>query len=171
MSLPALKLGGVVIPRLLAGAPELSVEGVEGASTVRMSLGALVKMTHWSGKARGSISGNGWMPPGLDGLDYSQVLELLCTQQEAVNTTATSIALPSTPRQDYAPWVIAHLGTETVKLPCTYVDGVATVAPLPGAELYTFCWLPMYQVFATKPPKGLSAGQNTHSWQLDWEQV
>lgn len=169
MSFPHLMLGGVPIV-LHAGAPDLSAEGVEGASTVRMSQGALVKMTHWTGKARGSISGNGWMPPGLDGLDYSQELELRSTQPETVTTPAYSAALSSEPRPDYAPWALALLGREWVRTACSYTAGVATAAPVPGATLYAFYWLPVYQVFATKPAKGLSTSEAAHSWTLAWEQ-
>jgi hypothetical protein len=170
MSNPVLMLGGVPIV-LHAGAPELSVEGVEGASTVRMSLGALVKMTHWNGKARGSITGNGWMPPGLDGLDYSQPLELRSTQPETITTPATSAALSSTPRPDAAPWALALIGREWVRTGCVYEDGVATATPVAGAAMYAFYWLPVYQVFATKPPKGLSVSTAAHSWSIAWEEI
>jgi len=170
MTLPDLMLGGVPIV-LHAGAPEVFAEGVEGASTVRMSLGALVKMTHWSGKARGSISANGWMPPGLDGLDYSQPLELRSTQPETITTTASSVALSSAPRPDHEPWALALLGREWMRTGCHYSAGVATADPVPGATLYAIYWLPVYQVFATKPGKGLSVGNAAHSWQLSWEEA
>lgn len=170
MTFPHLMLGGVPIV-LHAGAPEFSAEGVEGASTVRMSLGALVKMTHWTGKARGSITGNGWMPPGLDGLDYSQALELRSTQPETITTPALSAALSSEPRPDYAPWALALVGKEWIKTACTYAAGVATAAPVAGATLYVFYWLPVYQVFATKPPKSLNSGAAAHGWSLSWEEA
>ena len=170
MPTAVLMLGGVPIV-LHAGAPECSVEGVEGAATVRMSTGTLVKMTHWNGKAAGSISGNGWMPPGLDGLDYSQPLELLSTQPETISTTATSAALSSEPRSDVAPWALALVGREWVPTACSYAAGIATATPVAGATLYAFYWLPAFQVFATKPSKGLNTGAASHSWSISWEQI
>lgn len=170
MIIPDLMLGGVPIV-LHAGAPEFSAEGVEGASTVRMSLGSLVKMTHWSGKARGTISATGWMPPGLDGLDYSQPLELRSTQPETITTAATSAALSSLPRSDCAPWALALVGQEWVRTTCSYSAGIATATAVPGATLYAIYWFPVYQVFATKPSKGLSVGSAAHSWQINWEEA
>lgn len=170
MSRPLLMLGGVPIVRH-AGALEFSSEGVEGASTVRMSLGDLVKMTHWMGKAQGSISANGWMPPGLDGLDYSQPLELRSTQPETITTTATSAALSSAPRPDADPWAFALVNGEWVSTACSFAAGVATATAVVGATLYAFYWFPVYQVFATKPTKGLSVGEAGYSWSLTWEQA
>lgn len=170
MSLPRLMLGGVPIV-LHAGAPELTVDGLAGSATVRMSDGAAVKMTHWSGKAAGTISGQGWMPPGLDGLDYSQELELRSTQHESITGPALSVALTSAPRPDHAAWALALVGRDWVPTACVVAAGIATATPVPGATLYTFCWFPVYQVFAAKPGKSQSSGTATHGWSIAWEEV
>jgi hypothetical protein len=170
MSQPMIMLGGVPIV-LHAGAPEMSAQPMAGAAIVRMSDGAAVKMTHWSGKASGSISGSGWMPPGLDGLDFDGPLRLHSTQQESVTTTATSVILNSTPREDVAPWALALVRGQWVGTTCSYADGQVDITPIPGATLYSVAWLPVYWVFASKPPKSLSAGSAAHGWTLDWEEV
>ncbi|MGK1439225.1 hypothetical protein ACRE81_26510, partial [Klebsiella pneumoniae] len=84
MPQPQIMLGGVPIV-LHAGAPVLSEEPVGGETSMRMSDGALVSMTHWE-RVSGTISGNGWMPPGLHGLDYSQPLELRSTKVQSGNS-------------------------------------------------------------------------------------
>lgn len=166
MTHPRIMLGGVPIV-LHAGAPEQSVERLGGEAVVRLSDGDAVKMAHWS-KASGSISGDGWMPPGLDGLDYSQPLELRLTQPECITGTATTVPLTSTPRPDVAPWALALVGDQWQATPCTVLDGVATITAAASAELYALYWMPVYSVFASKPGKSMGA---THGWSINWEEA
>ena len=165
MAYPRIKLGGVEIV-LHAGAPEESAEPIGGEVLLRLSLGAGVKMQHWT-KASGTISSQGWMPPGLDGLDYSQPLELRSTQVENIVGTGLVHTLTSTPRPDYAPWGQAMLNGHWVRTTCTVLDGVATVGPVAGATLYQVCWMPVYSVFARKPSKAQSS---IHGWSIAWEE-
>lgn len=165
-------LGGVPIV-LHAGAPAQSDEPLLGEALVRMSEGSLVKMHHWV-KAAGSISLTGWMPPGLDGLDYSQPLVLCLTAQEAMTGAGLVFALTSAPRPDVAPWALALLGDvngEWVRTPCAYAAGVATVTAVVGAELYTVQWMPMYSVFASKPPKSTDPSTGSFGSQIDWQEI
>lgn len=170
MPIPTLTLGGVPLV-LHSGAPELAVEPISATARVRMSLGALVQMTHWTGKASGSITAQGWMPPGLDGLDYTQPLELLSTQQESITGAALVVALKSLPRPDFAPWALALVNGDWVSTPCVLDDDMVTTTPVAGATLYTVSWLPMYLVFASKPSKGVNTGNATHNWSLTWEEI
>lgn len=165
-------LGGLPIV-LHAGVPAQSDEPLLGEAVVRMSEGAGVKMTHWN-KAAGSISLAGWMPPGLDGLDYSQPLLLCLTAQECVVGAGLVFALTSTPRPDVAPWALALVGGEYgewVRAACTYAAGVATVTAVAGAELYMVQWMPMYSVFASKPPKSTGPSTGSFGSQIDWQEV
>lgn len=165
-------LGGLPIV-LHAGAAAQSDEPLLGEAVVRMSEGAAVKMTHWA-KAAGSISLAGWMPPGLDGLDYSQPLLLCLTAQECMVDAGLVFALTSAPRPDVAPWALALLGGvngEWVRTPCAYAAGVATVTAVVGAELYMVQWMPMYSVFASKPPKSLDPVTGSFATQIDWQEI
>jgi hypothetical protein len=169
MSLPLVTLGGIPIV-LHAGAPDQSDTPLLGESVIRLSGGAGVKMTHW-GKASGTISGQGWMPPGLDGLDYSQPLELRLTSQESIVGDAREFMLTSTPRDDQAPWAFALVGTQWVETGCSFGSGVATADLVVGASKYMVHWMPMYSVFASKPPKTQSSGQGSFGWTITWEEV
>ncbi|SEI17231.1 hypothetical protein SAMN05216581_3335 [Pseudomonas asplenii] len=167
-------LGGIPIV-LHAGAPDQSDNPLLGESVVRLSGGEGVKMTHWA-KAAGSITGQGWMPPGLDGLDYSQPLELRLTLQESVVSEGRAVALTSRPRPDKDPWAMALVGMEWVETDCTVdVDGtgaaVATAGLVVGATRYMVAWLPVYNVFASKPPKNLSTGVGQFGWTINWEEI
>lgn len=172
MPLPMLIFGGVPIV-LHAGAPDLSIEPLRGSALVRMGNGEAVQMTHWSGKRSGTISGAGWMPPGLDGLDYTQPIELLSVQQETITGSANAVALSSSPRPDHAPWALALVGRDWVATPCSVVDGIATATPVVGASLYSISWFPAITVFAAPPSKGVSRGNSAtpHSWSITFEEV
>lgn len=169
MSLPLIMLGGIPIV-LDAGAPDQSDNPLLGESIIRLSGGEGVKMTHW-GKAAGTISGQGWMPPGLDGLDYSQPLEQRLTAQESMVSNERMLALTSTPRDDWAPWAFALVGPRWVEVGCV-VDGlIVTVDQVVGATRYMAQWMPVYNVFASKPPKTQSSGQGSFGWTIAWEEV
>lgn len=165
MSVP-LMFGGISLA-LHAGAPELSEDTIGGDSVLRMSDGAGVKMTMWE-KAVGTISGQGWMPPGLDGLDYSAPIELRSTQVSTMQGTVLEYTLPTTPRPDVEPWAFALIGDQWRATACDTVDGVATVTAVAGASAYQVWWMPVYSVFARRPPKQQGA---SHSWSIAWEEA
>ena len=172
MALPRVMLGGVEIV-MHAGVPEQSDAPVVAETIVRMGQGGGVKLTHFR-KAGGSISGRGWMPPGLDGLDYSQPLELRLTKQQSINqATPSGIVLTSTPRDDYAPWAQALVGREWVPTAVDISGLLATVTPVVGATQYSVQWMPRFWVFASKPVQQMSAADSTapHGWSLAWEEV
>lgn len=162
-------LGGVPIV-LHAGAPDSSDEEIGGKSLMRLSGGDGVMMQHWK-KMAGSISGQGWMPPGLDGLDYSQPLELRSNQVNSIVGAGLVHTLTSTPRPDVAPWALAMVGDEWVSASCSVVGGVMTIAAVPGATLYQGCWMPVYTVFASRPPKSQSSAAASHGWTISWEEA
>jgi hypothetical protein len=168
MSVP-LMLGGIPIV-LHAGAPELSEQDAGASTVLRMSDGAGYKMTRYQ-KMAGSISGQGWMPPGLDGLDYSEPLELRSTQVSTMQSTGLVFTLVSTARPDQAPWAFALVGDEWVAAEVATVAGVATVTAVAGATQYQVWWMPVYSVFATRPPKSQSSATATHSWSIAWEEA
>lgn len=167
--MPEVILGGVPIV-LHAGTPSQSDSPVLGESVIRLGLGSGVKQTHFF-KAGGSISGSGWMPPGLDGLDYSQPLELRLTMQRSVTGPGLVFELTSVPRDDVAPWALALVGGEWEPAECTFEDGVVTVVAVAGATLYCVQWMPVYQVFASAPPNSMDPSTATFGWQIDWQEV
>jgi hypothetical protein len=169
MSLPLITLGGVPIV-LHAGAPDQSDTPLLGETVIRLSGGEGVKMTHW-GKAAGAITGQGWMPPGLDGLDYSQPLELRLTSQECIVGEGQLYTLTSQPRPDSEPRAFALVGADWAETSCDVFDGTAQVGLVVGATRYMVQWMPVYRVFASKPPKSQSSAQSTFGWTINWEEV
>lgn len=166
---PPLLLGGVEIV-LQAGAPDYSEDVIGGDSVLRLSTGAAVKMTRYQRHA-GSISGSGWIPPGLDGLDYSAPLELKSTQVSTVQGAGLSFTLPTDPRTDAAPWAFALVGDELVQTPAATVGRAVTVTSVAGARAYQVWWFPVYSVFARRPSRSQSSGAAVQSWSIDWEEA
>lgn len=169
MSQPRIMLGGVEIV-LHAGAPVETLEPIGGSTVQRMSDGGGIKQQHWERMA-GTISGAGWMPPGLDGLDYSGPLELRSTKVQSVSGAALVHTLSSTPRPDVEPWGMALVGSDWVSTACAVEDGEATLTAVAGATLYRTCWLPVISVFANRPSESQNSGVAEHSWSLTWEEA
>lgn len=169
MALPPLMLGGVEIV-LQAGAPDFAEDVIGGDAVLRLSTGSAVKMTRYI-KSAGSISGQGWMPPGLDGLDYSLPLELRSTQISTMQGAGLVFTLPSTPRPDYAPWAFALVGDELVPTACATVDGVSTVTSVASARAYQVWWMPVYSVFARRPARQQSSSTASQGWSIAWEEA
>ncbi|TLX65065.1 hypothetical protein DN820_01770 [Stutzerimonas nosocomialis] len=169
MPKPRIMLGGVPIV-LHAGAPEETIAPIGGSATLRMSGGAGVKMEHWQ-RWGGTISGSGWMPPGLAGLDYSQPLELRSTKVLSHGGAGPVFPLLNTPRPDVAPWAQALLGDEWVTVPCVLAEGEVTVPPVAGASLYQVCYMPIFSVFCDPPAETQSAGTAAHGWTINWEET
>ena len=166
MPQPSAMLGGIPL-ELHSGAPVLSEEPIGGESSARLSGGNLVSMTHWE-RMSGTISGSGWMPPGLDGLDYSQPLELRLTSPETMSGVGASFLLHCDPRPDQAPWAYAEVAGRQVRTPCVALGRAVTVTAVAGAERYIVQWMPKYWVFAKKPPRERS---RSYAWSILWEEV
>lgn len=169
MSKPRIMLGGVEITPLSGAATE-TLETAGGSSLHRMSDGALVKQTLWS-KLQGTISASGWLPPGLDGLDYSLPLELRSTKWQAIGGTGLVYVLTSTPRPDFAPLGQAWVGRDWVRTACVVADGVATLQPIAGAEWYRVTWLPVFSVFCERSSDTQDGETDKQGWVLTWQET
>lgn len=167
MQYPLVTLGGIPIP-VEAGAPDQSRDPLQGSTVVRLSDGAAVKMTHWSGKASGELSGNGLIPTGLDGLDYSQPLELLLTHPRSISQASPVFTIPGRCRPDREPWGHALVEGRWRPVPCVRADQIVTLTAAAGATLYMVQWMPAYTVFADPPPETMSAA---HGWTINWQEV
>ncbi|MCY1540400.1 hypothetical protein D9M68_760370 [compost metagenome] len=155
---------------LHAAAPVETIEAMGGWSLLRLSNGAAVRQTHWDRHA-GSISAEGFMPPGLDGLDYSLPLELRSTKVQSIVGAGLVFTLTSTPRPDVPVWAEALIGRQWVRTPVVVDDGVATVTAAAGATLYRCCWRPVFSVFAQRPSESQDNATNMHGWSLTWEEA
>lgn len=170
MSLPMLMIAGVEVLPLHAGPPATTVSPLGGPAIVRLSQGKGVQMTHWS-KVAISISGSGFMPPGLLGIDYTQPLELRLTKVESIVGAHLDYVLTSQPRPDREPWAEALVGREWVSTSITRTDLAVSVSPVAGATHYRVCWMPVFTVSGRRPQEDGDDSKNTHSWRFDCEEL
>lgn len=162
MSRPHVTLGGLPI-NLHAGAEGQAYSQELGWTDVRLSGGSLVRMAHWA-KETISLSGAGWMGLGFDGLDYTQPLELRCTQAKSITGSGTSYTLSSMPRPDVAPWGLALVADKWVKTSVSMAGQVATLSPVAGATTYRVSWMPIFTVLVTPPDEALDSSASAFNW-------
>lgn len=171
MSLPPLMLGGIAL-HLQAGPAQYSEQPLGGETSLRLSTGRLVTQRHWE-KMSGSITGSGFAPPGLDGLDFSLHHELRSTKTRTLQGVGTSFVLPFDPRPDKAPWAFAFLPTqkEPVATPCAAVGRAVTVTAVPGATGYQVWFMPMFIVKCSRQTESQDSSSSMFGWSLNWEEA
>ena len=164
-------LGGVPI-RLHSGPPAQEYSPLGGSATRRRSGGTAVKMQHWS-KTAISIRGSGWLGLGFAQLDFTQPLELRCTQPLALTTQSLTGALEGRVRDDVAPWALAYAREEWVSTAVALGDDGRsfTLQPVAGALGYQVLWMPVFTVFCEPPSQALDPGGGVYEWTLTAEEV
>lgn len=145
MAAPPLIVAGIELPLRARLDFTQTFEPVGGASSRRMASGALFKMRQWQ-RWRTTISGAGWVPPQLLGIDYDQPYTLECAAALAL---AVGEDLPPNWTQRAAPW------GET-----TFTDEI-------GVSVRLF--YPILTVMSD-PPR-LIHGDGGPSWELVCEEV
>ena len=75
MTTPSLKIAGREISIVAMLDFDQQIEPIGGSSVRRMSNGAAFKMTAWE-KHRITLSGSGWVPAALIGINYQQPFEI-----------------------------------------------------------------------------------------------
>lgn len=167
-----LELGGVIVPQHAALDLEQTYEPIGGYTTRRMLSGAGSKQTHWL-KLRTTIRGSGWIPAGLDGLDFSAPMELKCIKPRAVTSAANVFTIPAARRSDagYEPAGRALVDGQWVESSVGMVGNTATVAAVAEATQYQVLYYPQLQVIADPPREVLDASGAAYSWSLNCEEV
>lgn len=173
-------LGGVVVPIESALDFSQTYEPLGGVARLRMMSGALVQQVGWR-KLRTTLSGAGWWPSGLEGLDYDSALSLLCAAPRAILSASNVIALPAARRTDagYTPIGHARLsggatavgGGELVPTPLTIAADVATLTAVAGATGYQVAYWPVLSVLADPPTMEADLPGAAHRWTLTAEEV
>lgn len=168
-----LVLGGVsIIQHTGVGPIRQRYEPIGGSTTLRLNGGTGIKMTNWARTAT-TASGSGDLDPALDGLDYSQPLELLCVSPRAMIGTARQFALPPAAqrRPDVAPWGWAHAQGRWIDTTVALVGDSATLAEVSGATAYRVSWLPRLVVFAQPLSKEFDEATGRYDWSLSAEEI
>ena len=167
------ELDGVSVPIQANLDFDQKYERVEAATLLRMSDGTGVKQTAWSGKIKTVLSGVGWVPAGLYGLDYSQSMLLKCAAARSIVSASNVITVPAERRSDTGFEVTGYavVGGEYVESAVNVVTNTATVATVAGATHYGVNYYPEITVYASEPStEGDLSGAN-YTWSLEAEQL
>lgn len=100
MATRSLKIAGIEISIIASLDLQQRIEPISGAEMRRMASGAGFKMGHWR-KYRISLSGAGWAPASLNGINYDAPFEIELPFPVAF---AVGESLPSGWAQRSAPW-------------------------------------------------------------------
>ena len=100
MAAPPLIVAGIEVPQRARLDFSQTFEPLGGRSARRMANGALFRMSQWQ-RWRTTISGGGWVPPQLLGIDYDAPYTL-----ESVTAVSLAVGedLPPNWSQRAAPW-------------------------------------------------------------------
>lgn len=149
------ELGGVRIPVLaLVPRSRQTFESDERRQLNLMGDGSVRPQTLAGtiGKLRTTLSGEGPLPPGLDGLDYTGPLLLKSAAQRDIVSASNVITIPAARRSDsgYLPFGRAYVDTPRVDTPVSTPVAMAgddaTLAVVPGATRYQVLWYPEFSV-------------------------
>lgn len=169
-----LKIGSVEISRLSALDLEQSYEILGGETILRTIDGTGIKQSTWS-KLRTTISGGGWLPPGLATLDVTTQQTVACFVPRAipcdVNRQAT---LPTARRSDsgYTPWALAFLADGSAQeTPVSIQGNVGTATDVQGAIGYQINFLPAFTAWVSRPTESGNRGDASYRWEVVAEEV
>ena len=145
MSAPSLIIAGIELPQRARLDLTQTFEPIGGRSARRMASGALFRMSHWQ-RWKTTISGGGWVPPQLLGIDYDQPYTI-----ESVTPLSLAVGEPLPPNwgSRAAPW------------------DEKTVTDERGVQVRLF--FPILTVMSD-PPRLITGGSGP-SWELVCEEV
>lgn len=171
MPAPLFELGGVQVP-LAAGLDlQQSYEPIGGWTLLRMMNGAAIKQQHWQ-KLRTSVSGEGWIPEGLQALDYSAAMTLKCVAPRALASASNVIVLPAARRADAAPFGFVVMADGSLRdTPGSLAVDTFTLTVVSGAVRYVAHYYPQLSVMAEPPRTRYALAGGIAGWSLDAEEV
>lgn len=183
-TVPNFQLGGIIVPIHAIWELSQDYSPVGGFTLLRMLDGAGVKQQHWE-KIATTVTGSGYIPAGLDSLDYKTPLLMRCATKRGVSSIApTTILVPQARRTDVDHEVIgfAIVDGNDAQWEETPIIGTTPSVARPGfdeidltavggAKAYRINYYPEITVFAEHPVQDGNPHQDDQSWTLTAEQV
>lgn len=164
-------LGGIPIYFPSGVSVNQSYQDIDGSTLHRMLDGAAIKQSHWS-KIGTSLNGEGFLPSGIDALDFGQPLVLKCAVARAIQSVTNVINLPPNRRSDVPVIVRAIKDTDYQQLtPSVVVGDVVTANVVTGAKAYIAYYWPEITVFANPIQEDVDRNGSNWSWSIECEEV
>lgn len=165
------KVGAFELPVLAGLDLTQNYEPMGGEAILRAGSGRGIMQRTWR-KTRVITSGSGWVPAGLQSLDFDAQHLIACIQPETVpaDPITRQATLPTTRRADtdHLPYGLAEFADGYAeKVAATLVGNVATVEAVAGAVRYQVGYLPLLLCWVKRPGRG----GPSHAWELVCEEV
>jgi len=169
------QLGTITLPVVAGFDLDQSYENIGGESIFRTLSGRGIKQMTYA-KLRVSTSGAGWIPSGLEALDYTAQMTLKCIVPKGIGATfATRQAtLPAGRRSDsgFTPFGTAIMSDgRHVSTAATLAGNVATLDAVSGAVAYQANYYPSLTVWAMRPSGSGSLTDASYRWEIVCEEV
>lgn len=145
---------------------------IGGSVVQRLSDGTGHKQSRWR-KTRTVITCEGWIPPGLESLNYADPLEMRCVAPRAISGPGVSFTLPESRRSDagYEPFGFARVGEIWIPTDVTLDGDDADLDPVSGADSYRVLWYPQLMVLTDGPEEDADGSTATYRWRLAAEEL
>lgn len=149
-------------------------EPIGGDTLLRSISGVGIKQTTWK-KTRTTITGGGWIPPGLATIDHTVQVSISCIVPRAVACDGSRQAtLPAARRVDagHTPWAFALMPDGgAVNSVVSMAGNVATATAVTNAIGYQVLYLPLLNCWINRPVESGSRSDGTYQWSLTAEEV
>lgn len=168
----AFELGGIVVPITAALSLNQNVELLGGRTPLRFANGASLRQRAWR-KLRVILSADGWVPLGLDSLDFEATMTFKAGVPHALRANGNAVTLPAARRSDegYVPFARAHLPDGDIATSVSLMGNVATCVVVSGALSYTVSYYPQLTVWADPPDQQFNRAEAATSWSLALEEA
>lgn len=166
------EIGGVVIELPQAMQMTQSFEPFGGVATHRMMSGTGVRQTNWT-KLKTNINCEGFIPPGLAAVDWTQPVTVKCGTTRSITSTSNAIAIPAGRRSDtgYEPTAKALVDGNWVATPCNVAGNTATCTVVGGATAYMVEYYPQLNLFLEPPQQTYDRTNGRWSWTVSGEEI
>lgn len=169
------QLGTFSIPLIGGFDLDQQYEPIGGESIMRAISGRGIKQMTYD-KLRVITSADGWIPSGLESLDFSAQHTLRCVVPRGIpaNFSTRQATLPSARRSDsgFTPFGTAIMADgSAVDTSVSLAVNVATLAAVSGAVSYLVSYYPELTVWANRPESSGTLANATYRWQIACEQV
>jgi hypothetical protein len=142
----SLVIDSIALPDDAAFSVRQTLDFIQARTLRRSMSGALTIQSRYL-KLTSTITGSGWIPDGLDGLDLGITHIVKCIQSLSVFAAANVITIPRAYRSDgdYVPQGVAIVAGASVVTPAVIVGNVATLTTVSGASAYGVVYYPIME--------------------------
>lgn len=165
-------IGGITVSQDARISINQTYKTLSAISNRRLANGSLVSRNTWNGKLETMITCTGYIPSGLQSLDYTSTMTVSCIAPKGISSASNAITLPTTRRTDAGslPFGRKLVNGKWEDASSSLVGDVLTITLDASATQYQAVYFPEFTAIVSEPNDGLNIGQG-FSWSIKAEQV